>query len=94
MFEKNHLVSTGFWYYDGQIKTGVAVEKSSTVYGTGDYEDDQDIQNDKLQDNYYIWFSTAGTEDFKNRAGYELGIEEAKTEAERLVGQRIVWTDL
>ena len=94
MFDENNLVCIGFWYYDRQIKTGVAIEKSSIIYGTGDYEDGHDIQNDNLQDNYYIWFSTAGTQDFKNGGGFKLDLDEAKTEVERLLEQKIVWTDV
>jgi len=30
---------------------------------------------------------------FKSGAGYELSLEEVKIKAERLVGQRIEWTD-
>lgn len=94
MLDTKNLVSIGFWYYDGNIKTGVAIEKRLIIYGTGDYEDDQHTQNDKLLENYYIWFATAGTDDFKNGGGYKLDLAQAKTEAERLVGQKIKWTNL
>jgi hypothetical protein len=60
MVNKGNLVSIGFWEYGDNVKTGVAIEKRSTVYGTGDYEDSQDIQTDSSIENYYIWFATAG----------------------------------
>ena len=95
MVDKDNLVSIGLWYYDGTVKTGVAIEKRLTVYGTGDYEDNQDIQTDTSIENYYIWFATTGTlDDFRNGAGYRLSIKEAKEEAERLVGQKIEWINL
>lgn len=94
MFDNKNFVSFGFWYYSENIKTSVAIEKKSTKHGTGDCEDDQDMQNDKVLDNYYIWFSSAGTKDFKNGAGYKLDLDEAKAEAERIVGQKINWTNI
>jgi hypothetical protein len=94
-FDHEKIVSTGFWYYNKHVKTGVAIQKMAIIYGSGDYEDPPEIQNDREIENYYIWFATSGSVvDFKNGAGYKLSIEEAKVEAERLVEQSIDWKDL
>jgi len=66
MYDNGNLVCTGFWYYDTTIKTGVAIQKMPIIYGSGDYEDPDDIQNDREIENYYIWFASAGSlVDFK-----------------------------
>jgi hypothetical protein len=94
MYDNGKVVCNGLWYYDKTFKTGVAIQKMPIIYGSGDYEDPSEIQNDREIENYYIWFATSGSLiDFKNGAGYKLSLEEAKIEAERLVGQTIEWID-
>lgn len=94
MYDDGQIVCTGTWLYDDRIKTGVAIQRMQILYGSGDYEDEPEIGDDKEIENFYIWFSTAGSFiDFRNGAGCRLSLDEAKTEAERLVGQIIKWTD-
>ena len=94
MFDNNEVVCRGYWYYNKDTKTGVAIQKMDIIYGTGDYEDPLEIQNDRQINNYYIWFATAGSlDDFKSGGGYELTKEKAKRKAEELVNQKIEWID-
>ena len=94
MYNNGYIVCTGTWFYDDNVKTGVAIQKMPIIYGSGDYEDAPEIQDDHEIENYYIWFSTAGSLiDFRNGAGYGLSLDEAKAKAERLVRQNIVWTE-
>jgi hypothetical protein len=94
MYNNGHIVCTGTWFYDDNVKTGIAIQKMPIIYGSGDYEDPPEFQDDQEVENYYIWFSTAGSLiDFRSGAGYGLSLDEAKTKAEKLAGQRIAWTD-
>lgn len=91
MFQEGKLVCTGSWLYNG-VKTGVAIQKLSIIFGSGDYKDPAEIREDQEVENYHIWFSTAGDENnFINGGGHELTLEKAKSGAEKIVGQKIIW---
>ena len=86
MYNSANIECRGYWLYQN-MKTGIAIEKSNCIYGSGDYED----EIDKFKVCYYIWSSVAGSEnEYKVGLGHKKTIEEAKKYAEEKCGE-IVW---
>lgn len=48
------VVKLGVFLYDGRIECDVRIVHSPIRYGSGDYEDPPEIENDLEQDIYYI----------------------------------------
>jgi hypothetical protein len=69
-------LKVGEWMYAGRVPLAVRVLKSDTLYGTGDYEDDPDVCNDRAVECYYLEFQGAGEERWCSMSGAFLSLED------------------
>jgi hypothetical protein len=53
-----NIVLRGTWLYDGLVPCDILLECRDTAYGTGDYEDDADLAEDRKGTFYYILWKT------------------------------------
>ncbi len=48
----------GTWLFGGTVLAHVTIRESDVAYGSGDYEDDPEIQNDMERACFYVrWYS-------------------------------------
>lgn len=89
---KEEIVKIGVALYDGVKKYKVRIIKSNIKYGTYDYEDEEEIQNDILNESYYVDFESLTEENTYNGKGFTGNtIEEAIKKVEELLKQKIEW---
>ena len=67
------VVKEGTFLYDGKIQCDVRIIHSPVRYGSGDYEDPPDIQNDVDQDTYYIQYGSTTERGVFNAGGGAYG---------------------
>ncbi len=60
MLDDDETVKRGIALYDGTVPYNVKIVKSSVLYGTGDYEDPEEIREDREVECYYIWYESPG----------------------------------
>jgi hypothetical protein len=90
MYKKEKIFCKGYWFYE-EVKTGIVIEISDIMYGTGDMEDDIEIREDKIVKCYYIWSAPAGIiNEYTVGLGCYKSIIDAKNYAEKKCG-KIVW---
>ncbi len=52
------VVKEGSFLYDGKVECDVRIVRSPVRYGSGDYEDPPDIQNDLKRETFYIEYGS------------------------------------
>lgn len=92
MFEGAEVVKEGTWIYGNSVVCNIRIIKWHTLYGSGDYKDPPEIQDDREIECYYVEYESM-TE--KGRYGVIsqgfLTLSEAMAEAEKSVFQKINW---
>ena len=86
----------GTFLYDGTVECDVRIVFSPICYGSGDYEDPEELREDQQVDNYYIQYgSTTNRDTFGGRVGCYTSLEEAMAEAVEAsaIGPTIKWLD-
>jgi hypothetical protein len=92
----DRIVKTGTCLYDGQVECDLKIVYSPIRYGTGDYEDPPEIENDQEVDTYYLWYgSTIERNQFSAGGGGFSSLPEAMAAAERApgIGSTVRWHD-
>lgn len=93
MFENAEIMQEGIWLYNDCIECKVRIIKWHTLYGTGDYEDTPDIENDKEIECYYVLQESIHEKGkFPTYRGGFLSIQEAIEDAENCTFQKITWS--
>ncbi|WP_119965670.1 hypothetical protein [Simplicispira lacusdiani] len=88
------VVREGTFLYDLQIECDVRIVYSPIHYGTGDWEDPPEIQNDLEQDTYYVQYgSTTERGRFNAGGGGHRSLPEAMAAAEAApgIGPTVRW---
>ncbi len=76
---KQDLVLRGSWLYSGTVPCEIKIVCQNVAYGTGDYEDDPEMAEDKEGLFFYILFQAAGSPgEFKSMVGPFDTLESAK----------------
>jgi hypothetical protein len=78
------------------VECDVQIVYSPIRYGSGDYEDPPEIENDQEIDTYYIEYgSTTARGEFKTGGGGCSSLEEAMDAVQRApgIGSSVRWTD-
>jgi hypothetical protein len=52
-------VKEGTFLYGGKIECDIRIVRSPVRYGSGDYEDSPEIENDLEQDTFYIQYGSS-----------------------------------
>ena len=55
------IVREGVWLYDGAVKVTIRILLSNEIWGSGDYEDDETIRENKPTQCFFIAYESAGT---------------------------------
>jgi len=90
------VVMKGTFLYDGTVECDIRIVFSPICYGSGDYEDPEELREDQQVDNYYIQYgSTTNRDTFGGRVGCYPSLEEATAEAVEgsAIGPTIKWLD-
>jgi len=90
------IVKEGTFVYDGRIQCDVRIVHSPIRYGSGDYEDPPEIENDLEQDTFYIHYgSTTERGVFNAGGGGYPSLAEAMAAAEAApgIGSTIRWSE-
>jgi len=53
-----NIVKQGTFHYDSCVECDICVVYCATRFGTGDYDDPPEIQNDMAIDSYYLWLGS------------------------------------
>jgi hypothetical protein len=73
-------VAEGTWLYSGSVPTAVRVLESDVAFGTGDYEDEPEVAEDKPGVCFYVeWEPAGGGSSGGSVTGPFATIDEAKT---------------
>jgi hypothetical protein len=86
-------LKVGEWMYDGRIPLAVRVLKSDTLYGSGDYEDDRDVCNDRAVECYYLELQVAGDDRWGSMSGAFLSLEDIERFGRDCLGNSLRWRD-
>ena len=83
-------IKRGKCAYDNVTEYEVKIIKWHTLYGTGDYEDPEEIQNDRDVECYYVFYENFNKKgDFSAGGGGFLSIEEAIASVE--INTKVKW---
>jgi hypothetical protein len=93
MFSEDwEVVKQGTWLYAGEIVCELRILRHGWNYGSGDYEDEEDVREDKEGEFYYIEYaSPTNSTEYKTRAGGYESLEEAMTAATLATHGTISW---
>ena len=80
---KTQPIKEGTWLYGGTSPVLVRIEQTNVKPGSGDYEDPDDVREDRNGDFFRIVYSAAGESWMQNERGYFETLSEALREAER-----------
>jgi hypothetical protein len=76
------VVKQGTWLYANEIVCDLRILKHGWNYGSGDYEDEEDVREDQEGEFFYIEYdSPTNSTDYKTRVGGYESLEEAMTAA-------------
>jgi hypothetical protein len=98
MLDDDEVVKRGIALYDGTMPYNVKIVKSSFLYGTGDYEDPEEIREDREIECYYIWCAPPGPPDqtgrpFTTGGGAFLTLAEAMKHVEKATYGTVRWQE-
>ena len=54
------IVKRGVWLYDGSVPVAIRIVRGDTYFGSGDYEDPPEIQDDREVETFVVWYESAG----------------------------------
>ncbi len=88
------IVKLGTWLYAGEIVCDIRILKHGWRYGSGDYEDELQVREDKQGEFYYIQYgSTVERGIFSGHGGCYNSLEEAMNIAYSATHGTVVWSD-
>lgn len=90
------VVKEGTYLYDGRVECDIRIVHSPMRYGSGDYEDSPEIENDVEIDTYYVWFGSITERGrFDAGGGAYSSLGDAMEGAKRApgIGSSIRWKD-
>jgi hypothetical protein len=74
------VVKQGTWLYADEIVCGLRILRHGWNYGSGDYEDEENIREDREGEFYYVEYgSPTNPTEYKTRIGGYKSLEEAVT---------------
>jgi hypothetical protein len=91
---KEVVVKVGTYLYDGSVECDIRIVRSPTRYGSGDYEDLPEVENDMKVDTFYVQYGSTTERDRFNAGGggySSLADAIAGAEAAPGIGKSIVW---
>ncbi len=96
MLDDAEVVKRGIALYDGTVPYNVKIVKSSVLYGSGDYEDPEEIREDREVECYYIWYESPGPPSrtgrpFRSGGGASLTLAEAMKHVEKATYGTVRW---
>jgi hypothetical protein len=86
------VVKQGAWLYADEIVCGLRILRHGLNYGSGDYEDEENIREDREGEFYYVEYgSPTNPTEYKTRVGGYESLEEAMTAATLATHGAISW---
>jgi hypothetical protein len=86
------VLREGTWLYAGETICDIRILKHGWCYGSGDYEDEPEVQDDRQGEFYYIEFGVAGERGvYMGRSGCYESLEEALNAAAVATKNTVVW---
>jgi hypothetical protein len=87
-------VKTGTWLYPNEVPCLVSILKHGWSYGSGDYEDEPEIRDDREGEFYYIeYHAPKHTGESKSRVGAFDSLDEAVQAAVLASNGSVKWTE-
>lgn len=73
----------GVWLYAGSVPVAVRILQSAEIWGSGDYEDEESVREDRSEKCYLLAYESAGAPgNFCNLVPNLLSLEDAVSVAE------------
>jgi len=85
------VIQRGTWLYNGSVRLSIRIELSQIRYGTADEEDEPDTRDDVDTPTFVLWFETSSGPPRWVRGGQYSSLEEAMENAERAIGESLIW---
>ncbi|WP_297429973.1 hypothetical protein [Clostridium sp.] len=86
------VVARGTWVYGGSVVCKLRIVKSDMMYGSGDYEDESELRDDKKVECYHIEYESMNEKGvFNSRSTGFLTLSEAMKNAEEVTNPQISW---
>lgn len=86
------IIKQGTWLYAGEVVCDIRILKHGWFYGSGDYEDEEGVREDRPGEYYYIEYSAAGERGvYRGPHGGYASLEEALWEAAVSTHQTVRW---
>ena len=95
--DHENVVATGTFLYDDAVECDICIVYSLVRFGSGDYEDLPELENDIEVDTYYVWFgSTTERNRFNAGGGGFPSLQEAinNVEGRPGFGASVRWTSI
>ena len=87
------IVKHGTWLYAGQVICGLRILKHGWHYGSGDYEDEKSIRDDREGEFYYVEYgSPTNPTEYKAGGGCFTSLEEAMKSARSATHNTVSWS--
>jgi hypothetical protein len=88
----NSTIREGTWLYDNKVPSKIIIEYRDISYGSGDYEDPEDIREDISGDFFYvIYYSPTELNRKLSEAGPFNSISEAESHCVKSTNGTITW---
>ncbi len=90
------VVKKGVFIYAGEVECDIRIIRSPIQYGTGDWEDPPDAQNDQIRETFYVQFGSTTQRGLFNAGGGAYSSMEAAMAGARTapgIGLSIRWLD-
>jgi len=72
------IVKKGVWLYDGSVAVAIRIVRGDSYFGSGDYEDTPEIQDDRQVGTFRVWYESAGEPGrFNNGSGQFFSLQDA-----------------
>ena len=88
------VIKQGTWIYAGEVVCDIRIVKHDWCYGSGDYEDDPEVRDDRQGEFYYVQYgSTTRRGEFTGLGQCCSSMEEALNEAGAKTNGTVKWND-
>ncbi len=92
MFDYSDVIKEGTAIYDKTLSYEVRINQSLVWYGSGDYEDTPEIQENRTMKCYYVWYESLTEQGrFNASGGAFLTLAEAMAKVERDTNRTVRW---
>jgi hypothetical protein len=93
--DESRIVKSGEWLFDGSTRCRIVIQSETCLPGTGDYEDPDEIANDRAIPCFTIWFENPAQKGNYNACGgYCLTLEEAMNSVDAVIKGPVTWRQL